>query len=196
MTVWLPTCRRNVTLRLPDEQLRRLAGTCFRGRDLSAAGNFCRWESGGALLNDIRFERPLVAEIDKLVAETSKRVASTTHAVTIEYPDYVGWASTMARETVGPNQCDRFKPNRFSTALRVRADIAAIRAPRTKLVSMNIELRCDSSGWLAIIHTVYPGVHIGYSRPAPGEPAPVDLTETRGIVFLDWSVPGELLSRP
>lgn len=190
---WVDVLRCNVTFEIPSHQERRLAGTCFRGRDLRRAGNFCRWEHADAMFDDEAFRARLFEQAARAIRGVDLR-DPVTRSVTVGYPDPVGWAGTRPYNSAHVASYEEFAPNRHSVGLRVRRG-EPILAPATLLVTLVIEFRKARDGLSAIIHTVYPGPDIGPLRPTePGATEPVDITKRESVVFLDWNHDGEPLA--
>lgn len=194
--VWIERMRCNVNFEIPSFQERRLAGTCFRGRDLRKAGNLCRWEHADEMFDDEQFRKYLVEEIVRRTHGV-KFSPSVTIPLTFGYGEYVGWASTRPIRQTDAVRRERFYPNpktKRATALRVcRGE--PILAKATNLVTLVVEFRKNRDGITATIHTIYPGPYVGELRATePGEREPVDVTEREGVVFFDWNHDGEPLA--
>lgn len=184
------------TLKMRGGTRQRLEETCFRGRDLRAAGNLCRWESANALFEDDAFVERLLARCHEELRGVTIPRDGITRYVEVEYPEYVGWSSTAPIASVDQRTLERFEPNKHTVALRVQPGDTAVLAPKTNLVTLAVEFRRGRDGITAIVHTIYPGPNIGALRRDLGDVRPqrLNVTEREGVVFFDWTHPGEPLA--
>lgn len=190
---WVEQLRCNVAFEIPSHQEGRLAGTCFRGRDLRRAGNFCRWEHADEMFGDKAFLGRLFEQVARSIRGVDLR-DPVTLTLTVGYGDTVGWASTRPRNPAIAAACETFSPNRRTVGLRVRQGEPFL-APPTSLVTLVIEFGKGRHGLTAKIHTIYPGPYVGQLRATePGETEPVDVTERENVVFFDWNHEGEPLA--
>lgn len=190
---WIERLRCNMTFEVPSHQERRLAGTCFRGRDLRRAGNLCRWEHAGEMFADERFRARLFEEVARGIRGVDLR-DPVTITLTVDYGYAVGWASTNRHDAAIAAACETFSPNRRTVALRVKRGEPFL-APATSLVTLVIEFGKNRRGLTAKIHTIYPGPYVGQLRATePGESEPVDVTKRENVVFFDWNHDGEPLA--
>ena len=191
--LWVEPLRCDMTFEIPSYHERRLAGTCFRGRDLRRAGNLCRWEHADEMFEDRRFLDRLFDQVARAVRGVDLRDPATM-TVTVGYGDTVGWASTRPHDPAIAAACESFAPNRRTVGLRVRRGEPFL-APATQLVTLVIEFGKGRHGLTAKIHTISPGPYVGQLRATePGEAEPVDVTKRENVVFFDWNHEGEPLA--
>ncbi len=166
---------------VPQKTKQRLRHTCFRGTEVSLAGNFYFWESAEALLENRHVMAALLRKLDVLYLQAS----AGTHSQSISVDDvlYVGWESTDEVQKYPKAVLEEFHPNRRSTALRVKSDCWRFTSPKTNLVTLVYEVRYEERGIVAIMHSIYPGVDIGKLKG--------DVTAREGRIFFDWNHPGE-----
>jgi hypothetical protein len=111
--------------------------------------------------------------------------------IMVEHTILVGWTSTapFSVEEDASGAYEVFKPNHYSTGLRVKRDRQDILAPSTREISLTIECWKARDGIHARIHTLYPGPHIGPLRQRFGnDPSGVaDILDREGVVFFDWN---------
>lgn len=196
---------------------RRLSDTCFRGGDKEVAGNFAFWHSFQEMLADEVFLDAFLADILDVIEysdvddpdecpddnepddERWNGGRNSTHRLTIEYPEDVGWDSAVNSLDSGLDghwcpKCRRpdsrlvewFNPNyrKDATALRVRLNRKDVLAPLTDCITLVYQIKFESGiGWKVIVHTVYPGDDIG---PLRG-----NISNREGIVMFDFKHPGE-----
>ncbi len=196
--VYSLAARCDYTFRMRGHTKRRLAENCFRGRDLRAAGNLCRWDDEDALFEDKTFVELLLAACHEALRGVTISRNGITRNVEVEYPQYVGWSSTAPIDSVSSRVLERYEPNPYTVARRVQPSATAVLAPRTKLLTLAVEFRRARGGIEAIVHTIYPGPNIGALRRDPGDQNPqrLNVTEREGVVFFDWNHPGERLAAP
>lgn len=165
-----------------DATARRLADSCFRGRDKVLAGNFSRWVHLDDFADDT-FVRTRLLDDALQSADELGALPSLQRRLSFTYPEVVGWDSTAPRAHFRPTDLEPFSPNRWSAALRVRPDRMRLRAPRTNLITVTYEFRCTVvDGFIIHIWTVYPGVDIGALQG--------NVTRRENRVFFDWNHPG------
>lgn len=167
-----------ISIVVRPETSARLQGTCFRPGDEARAGNFIHWRGaiGIFVTNSICDEfakKVLIHSVD----------GPGTYSITIDCHAPIGWSGTDDVEEYHADDLEPHKPNRNSSVLRVIRDRHHLLAPLTSLITFVYELKWESGGPVAVIHSIYPGPDIG---PLDG-----DLTTTRNIVMFDFNHPGE-----
>jgi hypothetical protein len=156
----------------------RLAGTCFRGKEHRLAGNFARWNDALEMLEDADFRDPFLDDVLEVVSEDDL----LEHAYELEIEvEKCGWSSTDDISKFSPRDVEVFNPNRHTLAYRVKSDIG-VRAPLVDVLTVKYEIKLEDSGWVVVIHTVYPGENIGRLTG--------NVSQREQIVFYDWSHPG------
>ena len=166
---------------MPREQGERLSGTCFRGHACRQAGNFFAWNNFLEFLKDSDVRQLLTEQLNGLVDE---RQVNRNHRIELVLKRDVGWDSAVDRDELCQDDleaCEFRQINRRASAMFLPDD--RIRAPCTNSVTMVLRMLHDGH-WKFIIGTIYPGMDCGELR---GD----NLTEARGLVFLNWSNPGE-----
>ena len=163
-----------------SQTLERLSRTCFRGTNRKLAGNFSLWRN----LEEM-FMEPFIREqlLSDILASADASTKNRTFSITIYCSEEVGWSSTDTLSRYHNIVLEPFEPNRNSRALRVKANRTDHLAPRTQEVTIVYELRFEEeNGWVAVIHSVYPGHDIGNLRG--------DITARENRIFFDWNHPG------
>lgn len=164
-----------IAIFVPHRQVDRMLGLHFR-RHESCAGNFDTWQHPKDVIRAIRED--LQAEVMIAVEEGDTK----TRSIEIEYPSYVGWASVIENDPAFSDSLQDFQPNKRSTAKRLID--RTILAPLTKTVTIVYRVVNGHNGLPAMqIFSMYPGPDIGALEG--------DITEREGVVFMDWSHPGE-----
>ncbi len=170
---------------LPNKQRERLTTTCFRNGGQPLAGNFFRWHTDAQLLGD-KFI------LDELVSDAQEALASrhpyTTWSCEIDYPSYVGWASTIRLEDPSDDEMEPFRPNRWTQAWKMKD--RQFPAPPTKTLTIVYSLeppRSDGDTPAIVIHSMYPGNDI----PLGTRNNPRDI-EWYEAIFFDWENPGSV----
>lgn len=148
------------------------------------AGRFYYWRNLKEFLHDDWVIDQILFEASNLLKEKE----SGTHSVTFSHRFLLGWESTDSRGKYRTEHLEKFRPNRKSTALRVRPELSFIHAPTTKEVTVVFEFRpfVGRARHTFIIHSLYPGVDVGEISG--------DVTEREGRIFFDWEHPGAALS--
>lgn len=162
----------------------RLSTTCFRIDDdqqlKTLAGNFARWRCIEDILNDHWVGKEFLLEVAQLLKEKD---CTTVHSVEIPHADSVGWSSTAPlREWRKFPDLERFQLNNKCYGLRVSPNRTDVLAPVTHCLTLVFELKIEVNKPVVIIHSVYPGVDIGYLVG--------NVTEREQCVFFDWSHKG------
>jgi hypothetical protein len=163
------------------KQGERLADTCFRGRSCRRAGNFWAWNNFRDFLKDPEVRQLLTEQFNQLVDECSDK---RNHRIEFEFSHDVGWDSAIDKEDLSPEDlavCELRSINKHASAMFLPD--GRIDAPCTNIVTMVLSMS-HNDHWKFTIGTIYPG-------PDCGRLSGVNLTEGRGLVFLDWSNPGE-----
>jgi hypothetical protein len=155
----------------------RLANTCFRGTQVTCAGNFRLWHSANEL-----FDSWILKELADYVSEHISEYPGT-HRITIDYKRYVGWSSTAPRADYQCDDLESFEPNRKSTALRLKLTATHLKAPQTSLIMIIFELKFEHGQPVAVVHSLYPGADIGELCG--------DISEREKVIFFDWNHPGQ-----
>jgi len=169
----------NVELVMPVEQGERLRGTCFRGRQCRQAGNFFAWDDFREFLEDPVARHLLSEHFNRLLRI---RNVNVTHRIELRFTQFVGWDSVLTTKELTRyelSMCEWRPLNNRAGALFVQN---GRKAPRTAVVTMALRM-CHVGHWKFVIYTMYPGSDCGELQG--------NLTEERGLVFLDWSTSGE-----
>jgi hypothetical protein len=156
----------------------RLWRTCFRGKTVPLAGNFSKWEFATQLIRDDEVLKQFMETIE----ETLKEEAYGTNSMTIECSSFVGWSSTDTIHKYEERNCERFSPNRVSTALRVKMGLHFF-APLTNRLTIVYEYKKEGNTDVIIVHSMYPGDDIGELKG--------DVSARENVVFFDWNHPGQ-----
>jgi hypothetical protein len=168
-----------------NETEARLRKTCFRGKNVAAAGNLRAWNNPTHMFQDDYILDPFVADVLKRVeAKEVESRPGDQHRATIIFRAFelMGWASTDDRSKYADDALERFEPNRKSSALRVLPNRTDLHPPETREITFVYSLRFERQhGWMVIIRTIYPGPDIG---PLLG-----DLSQDPGVVFFSWDHP-------
>jgi hypothetical protein len=164
---------------VPQFTIDRLYTTCFRGHELRCAGNFHRWRTVDSLLKDDGILTRLLEEIEDVATEPS----ADSESVTIEHTAFVGWESTISRDSCLEADLEEFSPNQYATAMRVIPSRTQYLAPQTKDVTVIFKFHLECGIPTIVIKSIYPGTDIGEIDG--------NVTDREGRVFLDWSQPGE-----
>lgn len=168
-----------------ESTAQRLRQTCFRPGDQPRAGNFRHWRQMYSVLDDRIVMDALCNVLAKEIIEYEGEVVEAS--VQIRHDEVVGWASTSSINGFVAHQLRDFAPNSHTRALVINPKRRDIRAPQTKLVTIVYEFKYEEdNGWVAVIHSIYPGPDIGELDG--------DITEREGVVFFTWEHPGETLS--
>jgi len=168
-------------LMFTQETLDRLSTTCFRGPALNLAGNFSRWNSAAAMLDDNIVKIALLRGIDPLL---QKKLAGT-HRIRVDYPRVVGWTSTaQIAEQLDASKLEERPLNKKSSAKFVIS--TGIFAPVSSCLTFVVEIKFRGTAKpLVLVWSVYPGEDVG---PLLG-----DMTAETGRVWFDWDHPGVVL---
>ncbi|MDQ5969063.1 MAG: hypothetical protein QG579_220 [Patescibacteria group bacterium] len=157
----------------------RLASTCFRGADVRKAGNFSRWDCIEKVLEDASVLEELLDDLNEACLDRNLGTSS----LNIECPEIVGWESTDNIDRYTPDDLEHFNLNRKGHGLRLKLDRTDIRAPKTHMLTLVYELKSEDGNFVALIHSIYPGVDVG---DLVG-----NVTKREGRIFFDWGHPGE-----
>lgn len=171
-----------------DQTLHRLRGTCFRPTKEPLAGQFLYWLNLFDILQDQWFRPSFLAEVETVVAGFSGDRRQQYFSV--KHTEPVGWSATAPRQEFAASELEEFRPSQRSVAMRLRKDSGRM-APLTNEVTFSGDFLKLSDRWSLVIYSVYPGPNIGRLSGPNG--SVVDLTASRGVVFFDWSHPGEKL---
>ncbi len=177
---------KSLRLILPAHDRERLSGTCFRGRHVAEAGNFFRWSSFRDMVADELFTDLFGDVLTDMVEENVGSLAKGFgEPLTLPCAEPVGWTSALPRELVNGARLVLKRLNDRATMMAVALDDREHPAPRTNLVSMTLTICEDfkrESDLVAIVHTIYPGPHLGVLRG--------DITAVKGFVLFDFHHPG------
>lgn len=161
-----------------DETIERLKTTCFRGKEKALAGNFSAWGDVWEMLRDEFILEELLYEMMYL----SENNDFGDHSLEVTYRRCaVGWASTDTIINYGDDDLVVFHPNRKSCALKVSS--VEFKAPETQRITFVFEMKEEGADVTMVIHSIYPGMDIGVLDG--------DITKREGVVFFDWSHPGQ-----
>jgi hypothetical protein len=188
----------NITLVVPAETHKRLGEKCFRGTQISKAGNFMRWNGFYDFMrSDVRHD--LIEEIMERIKQyeesrTNKR--RFRERVQIECEFAVGWASTERIDRLDPSILEPFSLNGRATGLRIRRN-ARIAAPQTFFMTIiyTIRFKSETDDWEAIVNSMYPGEDVGPLGPESGGKGSVNITEREEVAFFGFQHPGLVTSR-
>lgn len=159
----------------------RLRTTCFRGNSLRLAGNFSRWHT----VNEVFSEPEVIGQfLASLEEDWEKRDFGTT-SVSFMCSTPVGWESTDRLDKYTAEDLEPYRPNRKSSALRVKPTRTDLLAPATSELTIVYELKAEEGEPVAIIHSIYPGSDVGDLKG--------DFTKRENRVFFDWNHPGQQL---
>jgi len=159
----------------------RLTSTCFRGQRCQQAGNFFAWNSFRDFLMDPEVRELLVHKLENLVEEGRVQFE---HRFELEFSSDVGWDSVMDCNDLTPEDLAMGEERRLNgRATAIFLPDTQILAPRTNIVTMVLRMKHDKH-WKFTIGTMYPGLDCGKLEGG-------NLTETRGLVWMSWTNPGE-----
>lgn len=162
-----------------DVTIARLGNTCFRGPNKALAGNFFAWVNMRTFLNDLRVNQQIMSALRVInLGETSE-----THSIEMNLDHPIGWSSTDELDKYPQEDLEEFRPNRHSTGLRVKTSCQKHRAPKTSTLTIVFEFKDEGDSFVAVIHSVYPGIDIGELDG--------DVSKRENVVFFDWNHPGE-----
>ena len=177
----------NIVVRHDEKE--RLTARNFRGVDQRFACNISRF----ARIEEMFHEKVVLDVIRNRVSEKARYLVSrgsplSDHfSFTIDCGTPIGWESTDILERYSDDALEWFKPNRHSTALRVKLERTDLCAPLTRLISVGVHLRPDrlrtSFSWGAIVFSVRPGEDYGALKG--------NVTHREGRVFFDQNHPGK-----
>jgi len=173
-----------VRLLLTNKAKGRLKGRCFRrdsqGDASRLAGNFFYWNSMADYFSDDLVIAGLLDEVDYLIENAERGEFSTTFT----HDRCVGYESTSPLNLYTLDKLKRFKPNKRSTALKVKTSLTDIKAPSTNLVTVVYDfIPKGKEDAEFIINSMYPGVDIGDLCG--------NITNREERVFFDWNHPVE-----
>lgn len=158
----------------------RLSSTCFRGG--RQAGDFINWRKPEDVFADEYVQREFLTDVAELAGQRGQNHSKFSQSVTIVCPEKIGWRGTHQSSLYTAKQLEPFKPNKKSSAWRIKPGIAL--APLTRDLTIIYELVWnDGQGWAAIVHSLYPGPDIGVLHG--------NITERELVVFFAWDNPGE-----
>jgi len=160
----------------------------FRGHDVRCAGNFFRWDTLDAFLEDQEF-------LDVLKDDVEEALRGNDLYRTFEY-DFdadIGWSSTVPLGQIDDHFLERFNLNEHAFGMRVKSAHQDIKAPLTKTVTVNYELKHETDRGngrqqlSVVIFSIHPGVGIG---PIRGNMS-TRRKDFPGCDFFGWDHPGE-----
>lgn len=168
----------------------RLARTCFRGKDLKKAGNFCRWNSIREFICDDEVQDQLFPELLESIQEMSTRpLERRTYTLSIELENPVGWSATLPSSMLPADALFvPFHPNEYTDAFLLEDH--AFKAPLTHEITIvcEIDYFANRNFWVVAIKTIYPGesVQLGFAKNKKTKFIPAS-----EAVFLDFDRDGE-----
>lgn len=163
---------------VPWETEKRLRGTCYRGPECKCAGNFMNFTSSDDLLGC----QPVLAGILTAVDYFWKERRFGSHRFAIPCPDYVGWESTAPRDNFSEADLEKFDINECATGIRVKTSRTDLRSPKTREITVVLQVLPEGDSALIIIFTVHPGEVIGRLKG--------NVSGWSNRVFYDWNHPG------
>ncbi len=157
----------------------RLAKTCFRATDSPLAGNFIHWRTAGEVFRN----REVTDMFTEELSDVWKNKDFGLHGVTLELSQKIGWENTDKSENYSSNELEWFKPNRKSSAMRVKTSCTDILAPQTYDLTIIYQFMFFNEKPKVFIHSMYPGYDIGELSG--------NITKREKRIFFDWNHPGE-----
>lgn len=162
----------------------------FRGRDVRCAGNFFRWDTLDAFLEDQEF-------LDVLKEDVEEALIGNDLYRTFEYDftSNIGWSSTVPLGKIDEDFLEPFFLNKIAFGMRVKSTHQEIKAPLTRTITVTYELKCETDRGngrqqlSVVIFSIHPGVGIG---PIRGNMS-TSRNESAGWIFFDRNHPGIIL---
>lgn len=159
-----------------EERLRR---TCFRDTFKPLAGKFIYWQTVHQVLTDAEVAELFTQELSEVWGERDFGIIGST----LQLSRNIGWESTDALDNYVKNELEIFKPNRRSTALRVKPSCRNRLAPFTCEITIIYRFALIKNKPKVFIYSTYPGCDIGELKD--------NVTAREGRAFFDWNHPGE-----
>jgi hypothetical protein len=177
-----------ITIILREKSEQHVRSHNFRGYRVRCAGNFFRWDTLDAFLEDQEFLFALQEDVEEAVRENHSQ-----RTFEYDFDAHVGWSSTVHLSRVNEDYLEPFNLNRNAYGMRVKSVHQDIKAPLTRTITVTYELKPEIDRGTqreqlsVVIFSVHPGEDIGplkgnMSKPRKG---------FRGCNFFDWDHPGE-----
>lgn len=177
-----------ITIIVREKSEQHVRSHNFRGYRVRCAGNFFRWDTLDAFLEDQEFLFALQEDVEEAVRENHSQ-----RTFEYDFDAYIGYSSTIPLGRVNEDYLEPFNLNRNAFGMRVKSVHQDIKAPLTRTITVTYELKGETDHGSkreqlsVVIFSIHPGEDVGPLRGNMSKPR----KESGGWIFFGWDHPGE-----